>query len=445
MINVLATLTPIFRDHAIERAFRFASTRISVVVSVVLIEITAFALMTQVGAMGFRPFILSQDFRALYTAGTMIQTGVGAEFYDLNTQYESQRAWAPELDRLEKLMPFLSPPFAALPLAVVAALPVERAYLAWLSMNLVIGIMGLALLSRPFCDSIRGHGRIYLLAFAFLPATMALVQGQLSFWLVLIFALGWRALRQGHEVIGGALLTLLAIKPYLVVVPLLTLLVSRRWKALGGMVIGAVALMLISVYLVSPRGLVGYIGLAQAAASWGDAFTVHPKEMHTLRGAIQALLDTNEAGPALLPWALVSTVLLAAALWILRRPAPPGAANFDAQMAAILLVGLLVSPHGNLHDLSLLGPVLLLTGRWWTENTPRLNWLTWLGRSVFTVLYFSPWLAFLWGPILGVTPTILAMALAALTLLLSLAGAQNSWTGTAMDTVNTEAVSSSLS
>lgn len=399
------TIAPTARRTSMRTILSRTSALVLLPLPMLLLVLTAASLISHVQRVGARQFILAQDFRAQYTAGRMVLQGAGAQFHDLQAQFTAQRAWAPELDQQERLMPFLSPPFAALPLAVVAALPVESAYLAWLGINLAIGAAALAVLAPAYRSRAPSVAAVGIGALAFPPVFMTLVQGQLSLILVLVFVLAWRSLRSGNELGAGAWLALLAIKPYLAIMPLLTLIVGRQWRAVAGMIAGGAGLLVVTLLMVGTEGVVNYLSLAQAAATWGDAYTVHPRQMHTIRGALHSLLGTDQTGPVLVPWMLISGALIAVTLGAMRWWMAP---RSDARLATAMIVGLLVSPHGNLHDLSLLAPALLLAWAPFSGGSARS--LAWLIGAASAFVYLAPWLALTTVPLFGITPTVLAMA-----------------------------------
>lgn len=306
-------------------------------------------------SMGTRRFLLAVDFRAYYTAGRMVLGGVGSDFYDIAIQRQWQRAFAPEVSDPSRLMPFVNPPFAAGFLAPIAALPLETAYLVWALFNVAL----LSLTCHLLVDALRSAGlRTKFVALAtvltFLPVWMTVIQGQLSFVLVLALLLGWRSLRSGRDLQGGLWLSVLMVKPQLLLVPALALAWQRRVLALSGLALGAAALLAASLLLVGWQGLEGYVRLLVAASSWGDAYTMHPQAMHTWRGFLHLLLGTDDGAQVQVWWLLGIALALGVLLWAWRGPWSTSSSRFDLQWALLVLATLFTSPHANFHDLSLL-------------------------------------------------------------------------------------------
>ena len=373
-------------------------------------------LLAQVEARGIRSYVLGLDFRPYYTGGLMLLGGVKADFYALPTQYLWQRAFAPEVSDPSWLLPFLNPPFVAAPLALVAALPLETAYVAWLGLNVAL----LAAVCRRLVRTLEGtrlRVTVYTLALSltFAPVWVAAMQGQVSFVLVLALLGGWAALRSGRDLHGGLWLALLLVKPQLLLAPALALAWRRRLQALAGLALGGAALFGASLALVGWEGLEGYARLTVGASSWGEAYGVHPQRMHTWRGFLHLLLGTNDPSEVQ-PWWLLGVVLaLGLLLWTWRGRWNPQSQHFALQWATLVVVMLLISPHVNFHDLSLLMVPGVLLARYLAslEQAGRLD-------KVLTRLplvgYLATWMALFASSDLRLQPSVLFMLLALLML-----------------------------
>ena len=112
------------------------------------------------------------------------------------------------------------------------------------------------------------RGALLLAILAFLPLTITLWQGQLAIpiWLALTGAV--LALRAGQERRAGAWLILGLLKPQLIALPLLALLVGRRWRALG----------------VVAAGTAGVLGVSLLAfGNWSCRLPGLPEHVHPRR------------------------------------------------------------------------------------------------------------------------------------------------------------------
>ena len=154
----------------------------------------------------------------------MLLGGVGAKFYDLETQYLWQREFAPELTALSQLMPFPYPPFAALPLLPLAALPLPAAYMTWVLLNTALLVQLYRLLISAIGSADRKvRLRVLAVCLSFAPVWITIMQGQFSLILTLSFLASWHALSCSRDLQAGLWLALLLVRPQLVAAPGLAL------------------------------------------------------------------------------------------------------------------------------------------------------------------------------------------------------------------------------
>jgi len=262
-------------------------------------------------------------------------------------------------------------------------LPLPTAYLAWALLNtaLLVQLCWLLISSLGNTDR-RIRLRALAMCLSFAPVWITIMQGQFSLILTLTLLVGWYALSQGRDLQAGLWLTLLLVRPQLVVVPGLALVWRRRWRVL--------VLLIVSMLVVGWRGLESYVGLLRSALTWGDAFTMHPQRMYTWRGFLNLLMGTDSTKEVLFWW--LAGVLVAVGLllwgWCGRWAAP--SLHFDLQWSQLVLATIFVSPHANYHDLSLLLIPGIMIARVWAarhRTMPAYNWLLALPfLGYFTVL-----------------------------------------------------------
>ena len=304
--------------------------------------------------MGPERYLYNVDFRAFYSAGQMLLAGVGADFYDPITQYSWQSKFV-EMSSLSQLLVFLNPPFIAAPFALVAMLPMPAAYLAWAIVNVTLLAIVCYLLVEMLADA--GHHTQYavlVLTVLFLPVIVTLMQGQLSFLLMIGSLMSWRAFHAGKELESGLWLGLLLVKPQLALVPALVMLWQRRWRALAGLMLAGAVSLAISLPLVGWSGLKGWLRGMAVASGWGDMYGIHPQRTYTWRGILHRLMGTDSAGEVMIWWLAGSMMALALLFWVWRRRVGVKIPPSDIQWALLVIVMLFVSPHTYIHDLSLL-------------------------------------------------------------------------------------------
>jgi len=315
-------------------------------------------------SLGLRFFLRSTDFRAFYTGGLMLLNNVTQDFYTLSTQYNWQHKFTPEMSDPKYLMPFVYPPFVAIPMAFIALLPFETAYFVYMLWNIAL-LAVLCFLIIRICKNVKTITKVALITMCvtFLPILTTIIQGQLSLLLTLALLNIWLSFKAGNKMRCGLWLSLLFVRPHLVIVPIIAFALKRELRVLIGLAIGSSILLMLSYLLVGWSGLKEYITLLTSAFSWGDAYTRHPQMLHSWNGFIHFLFNTNQLrGIIFLLWLLGIILATALLLWAWRGRLIAKTSKFALQWAILVLTMLFTSPHVNFHDLSLLiVPGLLVT------------------------------------------------------------------------------------
>lgn len=333
----------------------------------------------------------NSDFVAYYTALQIMTDGKGSDLYSRRTQFAYQQR---VLDRLQSslmledrfragLLFFVNPPITLIWFLPLANLSYFQAFIVWDLANFVCFAVGLVTLLRSDGDSpLRDVGFLTLACLAFPPVFVTLLQGQISGVLFFVAARVYLSLKKKRGLEAGLWLSLLLTKFQLLPAFLFLFLWKRQWRIVGGFLMGCLVALLVALRLVGGQGLMGYARFAGEMAGWVNRYGMTPNAMHCLRGQFNAWW--YETSPLL---ALISTVLLAVALMVImiakcRRP------DYDFRLGYALLIvtSILVSPHVNFHDLSL----LLIPGvlvyqvtreRGWHERTERSAGGTALGKG----------------------------------------------------------------
>jgi hypothetical protein len=190
---------------------------------------------------------LDKDFAVFYGMGRMLNEHPADQLYD----YELQKRVLNEVHPLVKgkYGPIPYPPFVGLLFRPLAHISYSAAYLIWLSASLILYIAGLAIVSvRFFPDDPVRQSLIYCLALSFYPFLLGtIVNGQISAIGFFSLALVFREEDLKHRFRSGLALSLLLYKPTLIVLFVPMLFVTRRLRILLGMIIGAAALIVISI------------------------------------------------------------------------------------------------------------------------------------------------------------------------------------------------------
>jgi glycosyl transferase family 87 len=350
----------------------------------------------------------NSDFIIYYTAVRIVQSGQHDSLYNLELQATTQKAllesMGSQLHFFDDLLPYNHPPFEILFFLPLGYLPYLKAFLVWGVVSIACVVASVGLLLRDGSNWFREPG-YFLGAFAFLPVSINLLQGQDSASTLLFLTLAFQGFRQSKDVQAGLWLSLVLQRFQFLPLILLILLFKRRWKALGGFVAGAFAIFLGCLYVVGTSGLQDYARLVIEMTGWIERKGIYPSQMQCLRGQAYALWY-----PAHPQWAngatALATVILGGVLLLAwQGPWQPGRARFDLQFGLLVLIGLVASPHLNFHDLTLLvlPAILILRNTGGRNLTAPLKHLR-VGTLVLCYpVTVAALIASVWGPLrLGV-------------------------------------------
>lgn len=195
---------------------------------------------------------------------------------------------------------------------------------------------------------------------------MALIQGQDSIILLLLFTAAAVSMNRGQDLTAGVLVGLGLFKFQISLPIALLFFVWRRWRFTAGFALSCAAVGTLSLWLVGVTQVTAYArSLASVSvASSGEALirnAIDPLRMANLRGLIFAV-----AGQRLSPtWVQAITIALSAAVVVaVAALFPRRGKGMDAFLVAIT-ASAVVSYHFLIHDMSvLLIPIAVLLSRW---------------------------------------------------------------------------------
>jgi Protein of unknown function (DUF2029). len=216
----------------------------------------------------------------------MVYLRMGAAVYDLAEQEKLKKSLLPYAEPLI----FEHPPFEALLLAPLGALPYGTAYFFWGLINAAIWLF-LSYRLRPYLMTPRDDVAFFLLWLLFLPLWAALFEGQSSLVMFLLYSLTFIQLRQGRERLAGLIFGLALLKFQFAIPFVLILLLQRKWRFMQGFLATAGFLGVLSIVAVGWRGVIGYIHLISAAAAHPESASYgNSVGMSTVGGFVNPLL-----------------------------------------------------------------------------------------------------------------------------------------------------------
>ncbi len=278
----------------------------------------------------------AMDFRMFYAAAWMVRQGQGGQLYNL----AAQRTFQAQYTAYPGLL-FNYPPVSAalyLPLTLTS---LKSAYLLW-CLGSILALAGVAVMVRTRRGLLADAANFYGVALLFGPALFTLIQGQTSILVLLAYAGALALLRRRRPLAAGIVLSLALIKPQLALPMLAVALLQRRWRIVGGWLLGAAGVLIASVAICGWKVMTEYPRFLRTMGSLPST-GIQPAYMASLR-ALYMLTRGSE--PRL--WMLAAVTLLA--LLVTTRHSM----ETDRGYALATVVTLLVAYHLFPHDLVLL-------------------------------------------------------------------------------------------
>jgi hypothetical protein len=327
----------------------------------------------------------SSDFRQLYTAGYMVRSGLGPDLYYFGFEQLLQN----HLVSPGRPLPFDHLAYEALLFAPFSFLKFSTAYFVFAILNFLL-LVAAQQLFRPYLSRLESLGQFVPggIFYCFLPAAVAIVLGQDSILLLVLTLLAFIALDKGREMRSGLLLSMGLFKFQFILPIILLFFLWRKWRFVFGAALGGFALIGLSAWITGFSGMRDFAGtladmsIGLSSQAQRVKFATLPAAMPNLRGFI----DTVGGFSHLSAHAIQLTVIVCTLLVILL------ASRMQPSMYLAVLVAVLVSYHGLIHDSILLAiPLGILLVRSVSEKN--------LVLGIFDMLVFaSPVLLFeLWS------------------------------------------------
>lgn len=331
-------------------------------------------------AVSLRSGLPLPDHLSRWTSGRLVLDGAGsATLYDPGVQSALQSSIGSA-----SLSWFVSPPFVALLFVPFGALPYPVSAAVWTVVSVVATVWALraAASLHPALSTLRRRGAL-VVALSCQPV-LELVGGGQDSGVILAAVVGTVLLRgRGRSFLAGLVLATTLVKPQLAVVLPLALLLLRDWRAIAGLVTGAVGLAAaataafgVGIWEVWLRTLRSplYLDEVVAGQAWKNT-TVH--------GLVESLVPGTGGWVVLALWGLLTAAVLVLTLRRWRTPRPKDASWLLLVVAPAVTV--LITPHAMVYDL-----VLLLPGALWlvaSAGSPRIRGLL---VVAYVLLFLAP-------------------------------------------------------
>lgn len=277
------------------------------------------------------------DFRPSYAAGYMLRMGM--PLYDPAAQLEAQNR---VVSQEEITLPFNHPAYEALVYVPLSFLSYLHAYCVWFALNLLIlGLIYYVLRAELAPLATVAPWLPILSLAAFLPFGAALMQGQDSLLVVLLFSLVFVLLQDDtHLVLAGVLLGLAVFRFQLLVPTIACFLLWRRWKIIAGFLTTALPAAFVSIVIA---GFWPYFRMLMRYSGKG---TIELQRLVLRMPNLRGLIQSAGGGT----WLIIIASLLLLTVAVLTGRGR----GLQDQFSLAITVTSLVSYYGFVHDLSVL-------------------------------------------------------------------------------------------
>lgn len=327
------------------------------------------------------------DFTVFYSAGALVREGDATQLYDPAAMHrEEAETLAVNPDSVITL-PFYNPPGLVLPLVALALLPLGPAAVVWTLVQLALFSVATGVVVR------RSGQRNVLLTVAVLLAVVSsmpfhetLLHGQVSFALlaalIAICFGAFRGRRDGLAVLG---LTLLAVKPQLVLVFAAYFIVQRRWRVLAWAALLQALQLAMVMLLIDTQASLHWLSLAWAATHWENQDGIWIQAMFGWNAFIRDAIGPGHATVRMFLAGGLDLATLAFSAGAVRRTGNHPRDRF----ATLVFATVLVSPHLFAQDLVLvIAPLLLYCFE--TSGPERRFWLVYAALGwLLTFIHFD--------------------------------------------------------
>ena len=328
------------------------------------------------------------DFFTYYAIARLQLVAGPSHVYDLGLQKQFQDQVTAQWPGHFVLLPHILPPYFTLLLAPLGWLPFRAAYVVWGLFTAACVAGGVAAALRAARVGGLRAGLLALMAVAYLPAFVLLLQGQSDGPAVLGLGLSALAWTRGRHGWAGAAAALTLAKPHLLVLLPVLFLVRGSWRALATYIGAASALVIATLPFFGVQGWRDYLLIVAPWLFGGyPGFPVETQSLFSVRGALGHL----PIPAAVSLGVLAAFVLLVGAALLRGVPRP----RLDVALAVAASVAL--APYAHMHDLVLLlVPSILLAGLLAEGGVarPRLGWavlaLSYVGVELFLQLGAAP-------------------------------------------------------
>ena len=301
-------------------------------VSVVLVVFTT----------GLDKYAWRSDFVSFITGARIVREGNGVDIYNLDTQREYQfKITAP--NKLN-LLPFRNPPITTFFFIPLSSLSINDAYKIY-TLILTSVLVLISWLSLQAFENLK-NTYWFVLPFIFHPSIEAILSGQISVFLLLVFMFIFIYLKKENYIKAGFLTGFLLIKfQYIISFPFILLLVKNKNSFLKGFTASTLLIVLGSTFISGPNFIESY--LQMLIITENPLYSTKDIHMFSLFSALSQITSFTKQNLF-----IINSALYLLAIWFYYKNYKKY--SLEICFSVLLLLTLVFCVHGGNIDMALL-------------------------------------------------------------------------------------------
>lgn len=207
------------------------------------------------------------DFLPSYAGAQLLVDGGRHDLYDTFLQWHRQQPIINQYDAVwpdRMLQPYVAPPLLAILTIPLLLLSPMVAWITWAGLNVAAAVTAVTMLARRLRIE---WSTVALVVLASFPLFYTVLLGQVEGILMLAMVVFVLELRRGNEVRAALALSVLALKPQLLIAPLIFIVVTWRRKTLLTTMAAGAAQLVICTLAVGVSGMREYIEFGRRLSS----------------------------------------------------------------------------------------------------------------------------------------------------------------------------------
>lgn len=295
------------------------------------------------------PYAKLHDFLSFYTGAWIVSQGQTAQLYSVEHQEQTQQTLS--RGAVPVLAPYIRPPHYAFFLQPLAWLPLDHAFVVWLTINIALALAAWYWAFRRF-----GPDALIYCAF-FIPVGYGILNGQDCVFILWLMLGAWLAAEKGRDTLAGALAGATLFKFHLLTLVPVIILARKRWRMMAGYTAMGAVQVAISLWMVGVEGMRSYFEIL-----------THP-ELAALNPSVEMMINIGallaNLGADWVALRIIAPLAVVAGLLLMERQAA-----MDRWFWGAATASLLITPHTYEYDAAiLLVPSLLLLMK--SESKPQ--------------------------------------------------------------------------